>query len=240
MSDEVNTSIEVAEEAIEKLENLKVSDGSKSPRRPRVSVEERVRLWEEEQKNKTVLKKGIEGTVKWYSVLGRYGFISRKDGEKDVFVHQKAIAASETNKFYLRTLGNDEEVVFDLVDGRKGPEAANVTGPNGENVHGSKFRHILFSSFRKNRQNTRKNQQSTEKADNSEVKSAESAKKPGKQRKTRERKNRAPKSPEPTTEEAKAGARREIINEAQTILTDRCGSALGEANLGAQIIDAQI
>ncbi|CAI5437710.1 unnamed protein product [Caenorhabditis angaria] len=239
MSNNANTTIEVAEEAIEKLENLKVSDGNKSPRRPRVSVEERVRLWEEEQKNKTVLKKGIEGTVKWYSVLGRYGFISRKDGEKDVFVHQTAIAASETNKFYLRTLGNEEEVVFDLVDGRKGPEAANVTGPNGENVHGSKFRHILLSRFRKNRRNTRRNQQPTD-ADNSEVKSAESAKKPRKQRKTRERKNRAPKSPEPTTEEAKAGARREIINEAQTTLTDRCGSALGEATLGAQGLDAQI
>lgn len=76
--------------------------------------------------------------MKWYSVLRRYGFISRDDGEKDVFVHQTAIFKSATEKFYLRTLGDEEEVVFDLVDGKNGPEAANVTGPDGQNVMGSK------------------------------------------------------------------------------------------------------
>ena len=76
--------------------------------------------------------------MKWYSVLRRYGFISRDDGEKDVFVHQTAIAKSDTEKFYLRTLADEEEVLFDLVEGKNGPEAANVSGPAGENVVGSR------------------------------------------------------------------------------------------------------
>ncbi|VDM72845.1 unnamed protein product, partial [Strongylus vulgaris] len=41
--------------------------------------EERRRVWEEEQKTKKVVETGLKGRVKWYSVLGHYGFISRSD-----------------------------------------------------------------------------------------------------------------------------------------------------------------
>ncbi|EGT40805.1 hypothetical protein CAEBREN_20898 [Caenorhabditis brenneri] len=138
-----DTTVEVAEEALEqKMGELSTNDKSPSNngekmRKPRLPTAERIRLWEEEQKAKNVITTGLQGKVKWYSVLRRYGFISRNDGEKDVFVHQTAIAKSDTEKFYLRTLGDEEEVLFDLVEGKNGPEAANVTGPAGANVVGS-------------------------------------------------------------------------------------------------------
>ncbi|KAK6042210.1 cold-shock DNA-binding domain protein, partial [Cooperia oncophora] len=98
-----------------------------------------------------VVETGLKGHVKWYSVLGHYGFISRADGKPDIFVHQSAISKSQTEKFYLRTLADEEEVEFDIVEGRKGPEASNVTGPNGTNVKGSKYQRVLLYRFRPNR-----------------------------------------------------------------------------------------
>lgn len=61
------------------------------------------------------------GKVKWFSDSKGYGFIE-VEGEKDVFVHFSAIA-----KEGYRSLSDGQEVQFDLVDGPKGPQAANVT-----------------------------------------------------------------------------------------------------------------
>nr|CDJ82845.1 Cold-shock protein domain containing protein [Haemonchus contortus] len=161
--------VEVAVEALEKkVEAMKIVDGNnmevkkvttatdgKSERRERrfarMTDEERRRIWEEEQMTKKVVETGLKGHVKWYSVLGHYGFISRADGKPDIFVHQSAISKSQTEKFYLRTLADEEEVEFDIVEGRKGPEASNVTGPNGGNVKGSKYQRVLLYRFRPNR-----------------------------------------------------------------------------------------
>jgi CspA family cold shock protein len=60
------------------------------------------------------------GTVKWFSNEKGYGFISRADGE-DIFVHFSAIQMDG-----FKTLTEGQEVEFDVVEGPKGQQAANV------------------------------------------------------------------------------------------------------------------
>ncbi len=61
------------------------------------------------------------GKVKWFDPGRGYGFITRDDGEGDVFVHQSAIQGEG-----YQTLNEDDRVEFDVVQGEKGPAAENV------------------------------------------------------------------------------------------------------------------
>lgn len=61
------------------------------------------------------------GTVKWFNETKGFGFISPSDGSKDVFVHFSAIMGSG-----FRTLTEGQQVVFEIKDGPKGPQAENV------------------------------------------------------------------------------------------------------------------
>jgi cold shock protein len=61
------------------------------------------------------------GTVKWFNVEKGFGFIARDSGGKDVFVHISALERSG-----LTALNEGERVIFDVTEGRKGPEAARV------------------------------------------------------------------------------------------------------------------
>jgi len=63
----------------------------------------------------------VQGRVKWFNNTKGYGFIGREDGA-DVFVHYSAIAADG-----FRTLNEGDLVEFEIVQGQKGPQAANVS-----------------------------------------------------------------------------------------------------------------
>lgn len=60
------------------------------------------------------------GKVKWFNADKGFGFIERENGN-DVFVHYSAI---ESDGF--KTLDEGQNVEFDVVEGSKGPQAANV------------------------------------------------------------------------------------------------------------------
>ncbi len=62
----------------------------------------------------------MTGKVKWFTDSKGYGFIERPDGD-DVYVHYSAIQGSG-----FRTLTEGQEVEFEVVDGPKGKQAANV------------------------------------------------------------------------------------------------------------------
>jgi len=63
----------------------------------------------------------LKGTVKWFNNAKGYGFIGRDEGP-DVFVHYSAIASEGYN-----SLQEGEKVEFEIAQGQKGPQAANVT-----------------------------------------------------------------------------------------------------------------
>lgn len=62
----------------------------------------------------------VEGKVKWFNPRKGYGFIATADG-RDVFVHYSDIAAEG-----FKTLDEGDLVLFDVIEGEKGPRATNV------------------------------------------------------------------------------------------------------------------
>jgi CspA family cold shock protein len=62
----------------------------------------------------------MQGTVKWFSAEKGYGFIAVEGGD-DVFVHFSAIQGEG-----FKTLDEGQAVSFEIVEGNRGPQAANV------------------------------------------------------------------------------------------------------------------
>ncbi len=67
----------------------------------------------------------VTGTVKWFNDEKGFGFI-KHEGGKDVFVHHNSIK----NVQGRRTLKEGQTVSFEVVDGKKGPQAENVNVVN--------------------------------------------------------------------------------------------------------------
>ncbi|SFE34273.1 cold-shock DNA-binding protein family [Lentibacillus persicus] len=63
----------------------------------------------------------MTGTVKWFNAEKGFGFIEREEGD-DVFVHFSAINAEG-----FKTLEDGQNVEFEIVEGNRGPQAANVS-----------------------------------------------------------------------------------------------------------------
>ena len=63
----------------------------------------------------------MKGTVKWFNAKKGFGFISDEEGN-DVFVHFSALQMGR-----FKVLDAGDEVEFEVVNGEKGPQAANVT-----------------------------------------------------------------------------------------------------------------
>jgi CspA family cold shock protein len=61
------------------------------------------------------------GTVKWFSNDKGFGFITPDDGGKELFAHHTNIRMDG-----YRTLEQAQKVSYDVVDGQKGPAAANI------------------------------------------------------------------------------------------------------------------
>jgi CspA family cold shock protein len=62
----------------------------------------------------------MTGTVKWFNDAKGFGFISREGGP-DVFVHYSGIEGSG-----FKSLAEGDQVEFEIIQGDKGPQAANV------------------------------------------------------------------------------------------------------------------
>ena len=63
-----------------------------------------------------------QGTVKWFDNAKGYGFVSRENGGKDVFVHHSAIQGTG-----YKSLEEGQRVQFEVTQGQKGDQAVNVT-----------------------------------------------------------------------------------------------------------------
>ncbi|AVQ30140.1 MULTISPECIES: cold-shock protein [Fusobacterium] len=62
----------------------------------------------------------MKGTVKWFNQDKGFGFITGEDG-KEVFAHY-----SQIQKDGFKTLEENEEVIYEVTQGQKGPQASNI------------------------------------------------------------------------------------------------------------------
>ena len=100
-------------------QKLQEEEERKLQKEQKLKEEERQRL-EEEQRPKEEGKRLI-GKVKWFNGARGYGFIKRKDEEKDIFIHFSAVKKSG-----LKYLKEDEQLTFEIKNSDRGPSAINL------------------------------------------------------------------------------------------------------------------
>jgi len=88
--------------------------------------------------DKEIVERKVKGVVKWFNVKSGYGFVQRSDNNEDLFIHQSEIAVNNPSKS-RKSVGENENIEFDVANGAKGLEAVNVTGPDGAPVQGSRY-----------------------------------------------------------------------------------------------------
>jgi len=115
--------------------------------------------------NKVYLEKNVRGKVKWFNVKAGFGFVNRNDNGEDVYAHYSAII-NKNPDHRVRSLADGELVQFNIIQGAKGVEAADITGINGETVQGSEYAlprnsNPNIQTNRRNTQTNRSNRPST-------------------------------------------------------------------------------
>ncbi|KAI8842577.1 cold-shock' DNA-binding domain-containing protein [Chytridium lagenaria] len=109
------------------------------PLRPRSSSDAVSSALDTDSHSKTYM-----GTVKFFNSQKGYGFIIPDDmSNLEVFVHHSAITKPKSG---FRSLAEGEIVEFEMVQGDKGFQAANVTGPNGVDVQGDPHAYLYMMS----------------------------------------------------------------------------------------------
>jgi len=81
----------------------------------------------------TLVERRVQGSVKWYNYKNGFGFIVRNDNKQDIFVHNSGL------QYHKMGLDDGEPVEFDVLKTTDRLLAVNVTGPNGNNLRGSKY-----------------------------------------------------------------------------------------------------
>jgi cold shock CspA family protein len=94
--------------------------------------------FKEDSANKDYSETEIVGKVKWFNVKAGFGFINRNDNGQDVYAHYSAIVNKNPNH-RVRSLADGELVQFNITEGSKGAEAADITGLDGAPVQGSEY-----------------------------------------------------------------------------------------------------
>jgi len=98
--------------------------------------------------DRELIESHVHGRVKWFDTRLEYGFITRADTGEDIFLHASGVLDIRPGK-HLRDVGKNERVIFDVVRGKKGGKAVNLSGHRGQPVLGNPLAMDWMTSLKK-------------------------------------------------------------------------------------------